>query len=474
MNPRFSILLLVLLLLAGGWIFFLQPHFGSTQGRWRAQGMLFDFASDGIKRVEIEREEGSMVFRRQPRGWRMESPMDDAASAALLEEILQLTSNLRAEERIAAAEFRGALRSGAYGFNPAKLRLLLEGPRGVEILEIGREASRPDRIFVRRGGSEETFVVPDTLSKLLLRPVDDYRDPRLVNLPSDLVERVRWQWQGATVDLQRHGTKWDFLRPLTAPADHELVEKLLENFLGAKVQEFVPPGERWGTAEVKGRIQLWVEGQEAPLEMEIAEEAGGILLAREDRPGFFRVEPENLALVTLPWGDLRLRRLEVCLPDLVDRFTITPGPMEGGSDGWFFQRHGKDWVAKSGAESKRVPGSVVAEFFTRLNQSRIEGFATGVQRWAESASEVAYTIEFYSYLSENTPEAQAGQFPLAKLVIGGPGTDSSGEGQPEENTQALIPARIEGSLESLQLAPDVLSVVAEFLAELEKSAPQTE
>jgi hypothetical protein len=87
---------------------------------------------------------------------------------------------------------------------------------------------------------------------------------------------------------------------------------------------------------------------------------------------------------------------------------------------------------------------------------------------------VAYTIEFYSYLSENTPEAQAGQFPLAKLVIGGPGTDSSGEGQPEENTQALIPARIEGSLESLQLAPDVLSVVAEFLAELEKSAPQTE
>lgn len=459
MNPRFTILMGFLLLLAAGWIFFVQPQWGSTQERARHGGILPPFTGEQIDRIEIEREDARLIFLRQPRGWRMESPVQDTAASAKVEEILQLASTLRAEERIPAGEFRGTLRSGAYGFNPPKLKLRLSGPRRDFTLEFGREAASPERIFLRRSGSEETFVVAETLAKELQRPVADFRDPRLVNLPADLIERLRWQWDGATIELAHRGPTWSFSRPLVAPAETALVERLLENFLGAKVQEFVPPGERWGRAQERGQIQLWAEGTDEPLTISIAEEPDGFLLARENRPGFFRIDRENLRLVTLPWEDLRQRRLEVCFPDLVDRFTVTVAQEAERK----FRRDGKNWLLEHREQSREVSGELVADFLQKLNATPILDFVGGKRAWNAQEPPPQFVLAFHSFLSENTPEALAGQFPLATLRLG-PAVTQPFASAEEVVSPVAIPARLEGSLESLLLDPAVENTVRDFLS----------
>lgn len=466
MNPRFSLLLAFLLLLAGIWIFAVQPHWGSTQERARAQGLLLDFPSDSISRVEIQREDSTLVFVREPRGWTLTSPLADTASTPKLEEILQLAATLRAQERISASEFRGKLRSGSYGFNPAKLRLVLSDGRRTRDLEFGREASAPDRVFVRRGGSEETFVVPDTLAKNLLNPIDTFRDPRLVNLPGSLIDRLRLQWKDATLEVERTATGWQISRPLQSRADPFLMERLLENLLGAKIQSFVDPSERTGLARGQGRLLLWPEGAEKPLELAVAPEEDLFLLTHSERPGFFRVSPDNLALLTTPIDTLRLRQLDLCNPDQVDRFSITRHDPEPATE-YRFEREGRDWLLHLEGRTIAVPGEKVARFFSALNQTRIDSFLAGNRAWNLTDPSPSLTLRFSSFLSENTPEARAGQHLIATLDLGSPiESPASGEDSTEKNNapSAVMPARIEGSIESLLVDAALESTIREFLS----------
>lgn len=459
MNLRFTFLLILLLVGTATWIFVFQPRLGSTQERARAHGLVLKFSPQSIDRIEIQREEEPLVFERRPRGWDMVGGARDVASAAKVEEILESASLLRALDRIPAGEFRGNLRSGAYGFNPPKLVLILQGRKVREELFFGREATAPDLLFVRRGGSDETFVVPDTLAKLLLEPTSRFRDPRLVNLPASLIDRFQFQWHGTTVEFERNRTGWDFIRPLKAPADPDLVEAALENFLGARVQEFVDPSDLKGLPNPEGNLLLWPEGREAPLSMALAEADQSLLVTHPERPGYLKINRDNLQALLNPLDGLRLRRLQLINPDLVDQFEIVRyDEGEGSPEGWHFRRVGLNWEVRRGEEKSERTAQQLQTFFTNLNQTPIAAFLSGTKAWSENQAQAAappslsYRLTFSSHLSENTPEARAGTHPIATLVIGRPNAGSG-----------LFPARREGSLESLELDPSVEKTLHDLL-----------
>jgi hypothetical protein len=405
-----------------GWILLGPEEWRSS--RLGAEDYVLRVESRDIRALELIRDGETLRFERLPDGWEMGPAPKDRAQTAVVERVLEATQLLRILDRIDPGEFSSEDEQN-YGFASPRHVLRLETPRGTETLIFGREGVGEDRVFVRRGESRRTYLVGDELHRLLLQPIEQFRDPRLIPLPVDRIERVRVNRPEGAMEFVHQGGRWRLVRPLQARVENELFEKALENVLGARIFSFLsnePPAEG---GELLGVIEIWPEGEDRPLRLHVTQrgaanqtpgEGGEARLAvwHENRQTTVEVAADNFQLLQLPPDSLRSRLLTEIDPDLVDRITIQRGDeairlLRDDEEGWQLQ----------GGSPVDVPAAWVGQLFDLVNKSRVEEFLLAGSPGLPPAAETppAAQIFFDSWLSENTPESLAGRHPLRQLQL---------------------------------------------------------
>lgn len=425
MSIRNTVLLALLAVGVLGVVFF-QEKIPFFAGEKRVPGScVLRFSSDEVTAMEIRKGNEFLRFEKSGSGWKLGPNPKDQASGEEIAKILREAKGMKIIDMIPAEEFEGVVKSKSFGLASPKTSFRLETPSGVFEVFFGREGAGEDRMFVRTGKSKDTYLVSDSLYRLLMRAADEFRDPRLVALSEERIERVLLVRPDGEIELGRKGLNWEIRRPLQAATDAGKVKKLLDLVLGAKIHQFVTEGGmvgKGGRGESLGEIQVWEEGETVPVVLKVraGESPDFYLVEHSSRKVGAVVSASNFVVLRLPLDELRSRQLIDLNPDMLDRFSVKIGETQ-----WKFFREANGWQvanATKNSAATQVGELDISAFFEKLNGLRVQEFLIG-SIGKTTASPIA-EVRFSSWLSENTPEATQGEHLVAALEF-----FSSGEGK---------------------------------------------
>ncbi|MFM8365288.1 MAG: DUF4340 domain-containing protein, partial [Verrucomicrobiota bacterium] len=417
-----------LFLLAAGLVVFV-----ATTERWRFSlertiqpgSALFDFDPADIRFIQIKN--GDQSFRIQPGddGWVLDAATRDTASPEAVSAIFRAALETPVLDRIDASEIRTDENLAAYGVRKSSLQLDFKGDRPLALL-FGKTGADGNRTYVSFENSKTVYLIPDNLGRLISSPPDTFRDKRLAVFDPERVRRIEIHRGLSTLELENKGRGWRIVKPLDTAADDAAVRALLDTWSKARLAAFEIPASAPQAvsqpAEAGTEIRIFSEGSDTPQVVSFGDPLPDGLVAAKIQPRNLTVAvPAELEKSTvLDLDQLRDRSLARLNPDLVDLIRWHDGGTKTE-----IRRHEGRW---SGA---------VEKFFKILAATKSSRYApaTPAELATASLTPPPSRLEFLSVLSENTPEALAGEHPVLSLAIGAPQADGT------------IPVHIEGTPE---------------------------
>lgn len=449
MNPRATLLLFLVTLLVVGGLVYLRLNAPTTREAMEAKRYAAVFDADRVDGIDLVRGSETISLRRVNGLWQMVAPVKDRADAEAVDRLIMAARFLEVRDRLLKPD-QAALAEA--GLVTPRLRLDLRGDRHVR-LDLGGSTALPEQIFARVEGESALLRVPSTIVELATAPVAGFRDPRLTDLAPGDIEKftVRRADGEMTVRLERG--QWVVEKPVSAPADPRAVASFLELLLGLRVIGFnaVDPEAAGILPGQVAAISMTPRGGGQSVDLELLRRGDGdqaTFLARfAPRGGMLDVDGAALALFEISPDALRDRSLGYVEPDAVDRIHLS---FDGTSRQ--FTRDDNGWVADG--DSPAVDAEAIDALMEIFNSTSATGFRPGVSPSDAGLEPPQASVEFLSWLSENTPEEAAGGHLIAGLEIGREDEEGNILVQRQGSNEILaVPASVIDALRALVAAP---------------------
>ncbi|GAB4171120.1 MAG: hypothetical protein Fur0032_10210 [Terrimicrobiaceae bacterium] len=381
--------------------------------------LVFNATPDSVQSIRITNGGETFELKRRGKGWQIITrERKDQADPRKVDEILQAAATLKWFDRIPASEIRDKDDLSPYGLKSNKRAIELKGTDSEKLI-LGSEAALPGRIYARFDGSREIYLVPDSLINLLPANGEDLRDRRLSDLPASQVNRIIIRNNLGEVEMENSPTGWQLTKPIRAKADNEILTQYLNSLLGAPIIDFIADDTGdlgvHGITEGRSEVAFFVEGRDRPLVLRfgnpVENPPGSILAQYTGRDSVVLLPAISRGLIDVTPNRFRDKRLLPLTLDYVDRIRITT-PAES----LVLDRRGEEWVIQTAGGSRPVDPAAMDRWMANLTGTRAIDF---VPR-QPSNEQPARTIELLSVLSENTPEAVAGESHVAIIDIFAP------------------------------------------------------
>ncbi len=416
-----TILLLLLAVGAGLFLWLLEPGWKSTRERLATRDYVFDFDPNAITAVRVVAGRDGYELDRRPNGWAVGPKPRDVASAQAVEDLLKTAAGLRVYDILRVDELPAGHGLDDFGLAKPKSQIDFVGDRDPS-LYFGKDAAGDGRIYVRKADANEIYVVDDDLQRRAFRNAAEFRDRRLTNLAPAQVTKFTIKRGPGEMTLQHDDLGWSIVSPLRARADAAAVDRLLAGVLGLEILDFVADGSdelgAYGLGEPRVELSLQVEGEPAPVALRIGAEVDdhgkkSVLAQFTARDSVYHLPAQAWTLLQATPDELRDRQL---LPLNLD--TIDAIRFRRGADAWSIQREGEDWKSPAG----RIAADHVERLTRNLTGAKVVRYlpltAENLRRTGLDGDGAGDEIAFDAWLSENTPETTAGRRPVATLRIG--------------------------------------------------------
>ena len=399
MQPRTTLLLLLLVLALGAVILGIERYLPSTLELREMKRGPVKFDRAAITQIEIDSSGGDGVgLAREDGVWWVRRPFNDHAGPERIAKLLAELLAIGWIERVHREEFDEAGWAKTGLEQPRhKLRLMAGGACALE-LWLGApapiEGSHYLALLPSTHTSEKACYVAKTLLPELLKPASkEWRDSKLMRLPADQVLGLKLIQAGGQMELVRAdaAAPWMLVKPLSTRGSKEKVGELLSTLLNLEIKEAAEvaggAGKEAAPADAEMtegelRISVASAGADKPVEIVLHKPAAGALETTATisrRKPVFTVQAKGLRELWAQPNDLRDRMLARIDEDAVGSIRIesrkfAPILLEKQSESWFLRRHGRLEAAN---------GDRVARFFESLNTHSIREFTS------DSAANVA-------------------------------------------------------------------------------------
>ena len=395
-----------------------------TSPEWKLQpgSRLFEPDVEKISEIRFQNGERSVVLVKRGDQWISSGAVEDDASPEAVRAIFRAAAETMVFDRIDGEELSDEKSLAAYGVLKSGVMFDFNNDRPNRLV-FGKAGADPSRVYASFQGSRTVYLISDELMRFAMLPPDAFRDRRVVPFDPEKVREVTIRHKDSVVTLQRDGEIWKITRPISAAADPDAVGSLLSALLRLRFEEFGTgkPGEAGGAEELENEFEIRVseEGRQGALIANFGapSEQGKVVGRLEPRGVWVLLDRKALRGVEPNLDSLRDRVVLRVNPDLIDLVRFS-----GGVE----FRRGKD--DERIADLVMMLQSVKAVRFQAATPSALEVAGLG---------EGAASLELLSVLSENTPEAPAGDHPVALFRIG------------EDQPDGTVPLHAAGSSEIL-------------------------
>lgn len=282
--------LLVLALVVGGlaaFIAFYERDLPSSEERREREGRAVPVDAEELTEVAIDWGGKTVRFTREPkpattpdaapfgapaRDWRIVEPIDNRADRGAVDRLAGDLAGLKIERTL-----EGAARADV-GLEPARGTIRWKTPKAEGTLEIGGKVPASANVVVASSSRPGLLVVPGYFVEQLSKAPGEWRAREVLAATRDQIRSVALAPAGGErVVLVEHGKGFGIEAPFSDAADRGLVDPLLSDLIALKVASFVDPPlspqAESALASGPGRIELGLEGRDAPFVLEVGAEA---------------------------------------------------------------------------------------------------------------------------------------------------------------------------------------------------------
>jgi len=423
----------------------------STERRIQPGSALFQFTPEDISAIQIKNGDQSFRLERISEKWFIRSTTTDVASPEALGALIGTALDTAVLDRIDASEIRDEKNLSRYGVLKSSLQLDFKGDRPASLL-FGKTTPDGSRVYVSFEGSKTVYLIPNDLARLITLTPDTFRDRRLAVIDPEQTRRIVIRKDHTTLELSRDARGWRITKPLVADADNEAVDKWIKQLRRLTLESFESRSTNTPSPspplEPSSRIQFFTEDGEKPVTITLEKPAadGSLTAHLEPRNITCRVPAATAEIFSIDLEKLRDRTLARLNIDMVDLIRIQQNTTTRD-----ITRTPQGWTADPAA---------IQGFLQALADCKVTTYkpATSAELDTYGLSTPTLRVAFLAVLSENTPEARAGEHPVLVLDIGPPLPDGN------------IPIHTQGTPEIAIVPPALLDALprqAELSAEPE-------
>ena len=424
MKPRTTLVLLIIAVALGAFIFGLDRWSQSTRERRERAAHVVE-----VKRTDIEGftiRNGDELIRVKAEGdaWKMIAPWQDDADAGVVDQLLDAIQNLRPEDVIAdlgkGDKRRQMLKD--FGLNKSRLRLKLDGKQMPAELQFGLDTAVQGGGYLRIADDDAVYVVTNDLKNIVSKTPEDFRDHRMTPFLTTLINRAIFQVSGGEIELAKEQDNWQLVRPIKARASNDAVVDILTKMNQTQISKFVSdnksnPGS-FGLDSPADVVTLFgEEGKKFEIEIgsAVPSDPESVYAGLPQRNSVVEVSKAFANLFNITPNDLRDRKIARLNSDLIDRVTIE----KADEPKIVLGRDENRWRFLSPANAP-ANASNINRLIQEINDGEVTEFVsdTATDLTKYGLDQPKLKITFSSYSSENTAESNAGEVVLSTLAFG--------------------------------------------------------
>lgn len=480
MKPRTLLILLVIVVGLGAFIWFYERKLPSSEERTEIAKKVVPLKKEDVRAVTLESATGKVVLERtaspevgegkdnkdgdeeaegQPAGdWKLVQPMAARADAFAVDGLLDALTGLQKSRTLDQVD------RAATGLDKPRATIRLKTADGETVLRLGAEVPTGGELIAGVDGQGSGYVVGDSILTQVQRDPGSWRDRQLFRAGRDAISRITLSGSpGGPVALAQKDGIFRLERPFADRADRDKTDDLYADLSGLTAEKFIDdprPPAGLGLQPPRAAVDV-VFAKGEPLRIEIGSpvaEAAPIPQQPGEPPSqpavyarigrqIFETRTRLAATAVLPPADWRARGLSAFEVFQVETATVKDRVGSPASS-LRLTRAGTDW--KRGAETiSYVP---VSDFLFAVTGAKADRLLTATESQALGAdlTRPALTVDL------ETKEAGKETLTLYPAVAAG------------------TPARVSGRDVVLLLPGDKLQEIQGKWAEVKKAKPLTE
>jgi hypothetical protein len=336
MKPRTLLILLVLVLGLGAFIWFYERNLPSTEERTELEKKVFQLKKDDVTALILESAKGQVHLERvkapspkkkaedaeEPAAeWRMTRPLAVRADSFAVDRLLEDLANLEKTRTLEDVNLRDV------GLDKPRAVVRLATRDGEKVLQLGAEVPPGGSLIAGLKGEKGAYVVSDSILGEVDRDPKDWRDRVMFRGDRDSIRRIVLTGApGGPVVLARRPAGFWIERPFSDRADKDLVDGLLADLTGLTAEKFPDPRPlpELRLSPPRGTVEVTSAASPAPVRIDLGapvtgeaapegQTSGELTYAREGNTLFeARTRlAESIARPPAAWRATQLSGLEV-------------------------------------------------------------------------------------------------------------------------------------------------------------------
>ncbi len=329
MRHRSTLILLAIAVIAAAYFFLVeQPRHTRNIESIKSDNPITAAFPSAVDRIEISRPDIKISFDRNEGHWRMLTPIVDKAEDSSVNTLLYSIARAELESRIEANPANLA----DFGLDPAAADVTIEGKlerKGSRVrVIIGDFSLTKSHCYVRVDGSDDVFLAPAGLRRYATRPLFDFRNKRITEVPVGELSRILVTTADRSTDWHKdQSQKWftvqygDSIR-----GDSSAVEGMVRELRGLRAKNLLLEGRSEADnlfAESQGAVSMWFYGDTPPTVIEFGKRKNGRCYVSNSADGRVAlVDTTVLRIFRRTVADLRNKRLLDFDTDRAARITL--------------------------------------------------------------------------------------------------------------------------------------------------------
>lgn len=265
MRPRTLLILLVLVLGLGAFIWFYERELPSSEERAEQVKKVLSFDKEDVRKVTLESPQGKVVFERtvqpgedekdakgkkdekegeeapgeealgEPEStWKITAPMQARADAFAVDGLLTSLADLEKDRTLEEVDRK------AQGLDKPRATVRIETKDGPRVLQLGAAVPTGGKLIAAVEGVDESYVVSDTIWSQIDREPGSWRDRQLFRAGRDAIARIALTGaDGQKLVLAQQNGRFRIESPFADRADKTMVDDLYADLSGLTAETFV-------------------------------------------------------------------------------------------------------------------------------------------------------------------------------------------------------------------------------------------
>ena len=399
MKTKTTYILLIIAILIGGYIYFIDKTIPTSDERESAGKKVFGFMkADDITNIEINAPNASqltlvgaatpstpttiaIICTKTPGKsteggeWLMTQPVNTKADKSVLDNVASQLANLEKRDTIKEA---GNL--ATYGLAQPTITISFKTQANSYIVKLGRAAPLNIGVYAAVEGDKNIYVVPQSFADSINKPVADFRHKRIFDTSSYDMASLKFVYPNQAIELQKAGDQWWIIHPVADSADQNKIRDVLTQMGTLSVSTFVADNETDLAAYGldKPALKLVVPDPKDPKKTETLlvgreQEKDKLLAAKEGTQTIFTIEKKSYDALAIPLNDLRNKKAFELVANNINRIEIKSNQATVLS----LDKNNSDKKWQFVYPTMTTTGSAPADvdsFIDKLNNSQIEQF----------------------------------------------------------------------------------------------------